>query len=710
MVDKKKKKKRAQLPVRMNILFFAIFLLFSALILQLGVVQILNGESYQGEIERTNLDTTSVPVPRGKIYDTNGELIVDNEAMYSITYTPPKDVQADDRLEVAETLAQYIDMSDDQYIDRITDRDRREYYLLLHEEEINERVEEELNTEEMDNADVYAATLELITDDEIADFSNDELEIIAIKKELDKAYALTPQVVKNEDVSAEEYAAVAENLDKLPGVNATTDWNRIYPNGDTLTSILGSISSQEEGIPAEDMSAYLTKGYSRNDRVGRSGIEEQYEDFLRGRKEQIQYTTRPNGSIVDSETIVEGERGKDLVLTTDLDLQQEVDDILLDEFQSMKSSSPHANRFATNAFAVVMDPQTGELLSMSGLNYDRENDEYNDAAFMALSSAFEPGSSIKGATVLSGYDSGVISPGDTFYDAPLRLAGGEVKSSVGGSMGTVDDLTALERSSNVYMFYVALRLGGDYRHRLPDNASIGIDRAETLETFQNYFNQFGLGASTGVDYPYESTGVRGGVPDNPGNILDFAIGQYDTYTTLQLAQYVSTIANDGYRVQPHFLKEAHDPIASLDELGPLYYSKNTSVMNRIDMTNDQISRVQEGFRRVYEGNQGTASDYFQNKSYNPAGKTGTAQTAWYEDGEEIEKLNNLTLVGYAPYDDPEVAFAVVVPYTGISEGNGINYKIGERILDTYFEIKEDHDEEAEDESSEDDSSEESENE
>lgn len=112
MVDKKKKKKRAQLPVRMNILFFAIFLLFSALILQLGVVQILNGESYQEEIERTNLDTTSVPVPRGKIYDRNGNIIVDNEAMYSITYTPPKGVQAKDRLKVAETLVNFIDMSD----------------------------------------------------------------------------------------------------------------------------------------------------------------------------------------------------------------------------------------------------------------------------------------------------------------------------------------------------------------------------------------------------------------------------------------------------------------------------------------------------------------------------------------------------------------------------------------------------------------------
>lgn len=679
---------------RMNILFFVIFILFSALIFQLGVVQILNGDSYQEEIERTNLDTVDIPVPRGKIYDTNGELIVDNEAMYSITYTPSNDVQAEDRLEVAETLAQYIDMRDKQTMDRITERDRREYYLLLHEEEIEERLEA-IDTEEMENGEVYDATLELITDEEIADFSEDELEIIAIKKELDKAYALTPQVVKNEDVTAEEYAAVAENLDQLPGINASTDWDRVYPNGETLTSILGNISSQEEGIPAEDMDAYLTTGYSRNDRVGRSGLEEEYEDFLRGRKEQIQYTTSQNGSIIGSETIVEGERGKDLVLTTDLEFQQEVDDILLDEFQSMKSSNSYENRFATNAYAVVMNPQTGELLAISGVEYDTKNDEYNNnAGLTTLTNAHEPGSSIKGATILAGYDSGVISPGETFHDAPMKLAGTEIKRSV-QDMGTVNDLTALERSSNVYMFYVTLRLGGDYRHPMPQNANLDINMGETLQTLQNYFNQFGLGSTTGVDYPRESTGLRGQVPDNPGNLLDFAIGQYDTYTTLQLAQYVSTIANDGYRVQPHFLKEAREPIDSMDELGPLYYSSSTTTMNRIDMINDEISRVQEGFRLSYQGSQGTGKDYFQNKSYDPAGKTGTAQSYEFVDGERFD-LNNLTLVGYAPFDDPEVAFAVVVPHVGIGEGNQINLKAGERILDSYFDIKEEHDEEAED--------------
>ncbi|MBR3121425.1 MAG: penicillin-binding protein 2, partial [Oceanobacillus sp.] len=390
-MSKKKKKKRAQLPFRINMLFFVVFLLFSVLILQLGVVQILNGEDFQQEIERTNLDTTKIPVPRGKIYDRNGDVIVDNEALYSITYTPPKGVQAEDRLELAETLAEYIKMDDEKTLKGITERNRKEYWYLLNKEEADERLSAE-EKEDMSNAEVYQATLERITEDEIKDFSKQELEVIAIKKELDKAYSLTPQIVKNENVTAEEYARIAENLDKLPGINATTDWNRKYPYGSSLTSLLGSITTQEQGIPAEEEANYLSKGYSRNDRVGRSGLEQQYEDLLRGRKEQIQYTTTKNGTLIGSETIVEGERGKDLVLTIDMEFQEEVDKIVQKELQTAITKYPHTNRYLEDALAVVIDPQTGDLLAVSGIHYDRKNGEYEDAAFKTLSDAHEPGS------------------------------------------------------------------------------------------------------------------------------------------------------------------------------------------------------------------------------------------------------------------------------------------------------------------------------
>ncbi|WP_164216116.1 penicillin-binding protein 2 [Virgibacillus sp. YIM 98842] len=707
---KRNKKKRAQLPFRINIVFFVVFLLFSVLIMQLGVVQILQGQDHQDEIERTIQDTTKIPVPRGKIYDSNHEVIVDNKPLYSITYTPAKGTQAEDRLDVAEDLAELISMDSEDDLKGITERDKREYWYIKDEEnkdKADERLEqlddeklEELGVEdinELSNAEAYSQTLELITEEEYEDVTEQDLEIIAIKKELDKAYSLTPQIIKNEDVTPEEYARVAENLDRLPGVNATTDWDREYPYGNTFKSLLGSITTQEQGIPKDAEQHYLSRGYSRNDRVGRSGLEEHYEDLLRGRKEQIQYTTTKNGTVVGTETVVEGERGKDLVLTIDMEFQEEVDKIVREELETLIREDPYQHRYANDALAVVIDPRTGELLAVSGQTYDREDEEISNAEFKTLYDAHRPGSIVKGATMLAGYESRVISPGSSFYDRPIEIAGTPSKGSW-TQLGTVNDYTALSRSSNVYMFYIALKMGGENRYPFPNGSKASFNPA-AFQEMRNYFQQFGLGASTGIDFPFESTGYEG--PDvGPGLLMDFAIGQYDTFTAMQMAQYVATIANDGYRIRPHFLKEVRNPIASDEELGSVYRSVNTEVLNRIQMDQSYIERVQEGFRRVFHEPRGTGYNHGWNeKDYNPAGKTGTAEDEEFEDGRKID-LENLSLVGYAPYDEPEVAFAVIVPKTGkVSNRHPVTHEMGKRILDTYFEIKEERDEEAQEENS-----------
>lgn len=690
----RKKKKKAQLPFRINILFFVIFLLFSVLILQLGVVQILNGEAFQKEIERTIQDTTKIPVPRGKIYDRNHNLIVDNEPVYSITYTPEKGVQAEDRLKVAKRLADFItlvpkDENPEKYLDKkLTERDLKEYWYLLNKKEADSRLSEK-DIEELSNAEAYNKTLDLITEEEISNFSLHDKEIIAIKKEIDKAYSLSPQIVKNEGVTAEEYALVSEHLSELPGINATTDWNRNYPYGETLQSLLGAVTTQEEGIPAEKKDYFLTRGYSRNDRVGKSGLEQYYEDVLRGRKEQIEYTTTKNGVIVGSDTVVEGQRGKDLVLTIDMDFQKEVDKIVQEELLAAIRKHPGANRHLDQALAVVMNPKTGELLAVSGQRYDRSEGKFHNESFRTLYDSHRPGSTVKGATVLSGYESGVIKPGQTFYDSPIKIAGTQKKSSW-KNLGTVSDLDALKFSSNVYMFYIALRMGGDYRYPFPNNKTASID-TNAFQQFRHYFAQFGLGSSTGIDYPYEATGYVG-TELIGGKLLDFAIGQFDTYTTMQLAQYVSTIANDGYRVKPHFLKEIRESNGTDETLGSVYRVENSTVLNRIEM--DHIDRVQEGFRRVFQVPGGTAYSYFAGKSYNPAGKTGTAQSDYYDPKTEtLYTTENRSLVGYAPFDNPEIAFAIIVPNLGpnVSGQYPVNNVIGERILDTYFEMKQKED-------------------
>ncbi|ASN05221.1 peptidoglycan D,D-transpeptidase FtsI family protein [Virgibacillus necropolis] len=687
----KKKKRRAQLPFRLNILFFVVFLLFSGLIVRLGYVQIVYGEQYQEEIDRTIKDTTKIPVPRGRILDRNHNVVVGNKPLYAITYTPAKGTTAEDRLEVAKKLAPYIDMVPEE--DELTLRNKKEYWYLSHEDEVKSRLTVK-EIEELDNGEEYQTMLDRITEKEVSGFTKEEKEIINIKTELDKAYSLTPHIVKNEDVTPKEYARVAEHLDELPGINATTDWERTHPYDGTLRSIFGSITTREQGIPKERKDYYTSRGYSRNDRVGISGLEQEYESVLRGRKEQIQYTTNKDGVIVDSEVVVEGERGKDLVLTIDMELQKKVDQILQDEIKKALAEDPYGNRFMEDAYAVVMDPQTGELLAVSGQHYDKKKNEFSNRAYNTLHAAYRAGSTVKGATVLSGYESGVIEPGQRFFDAPIKIKGTPEKSSYQNeSLGWVNDYTALQKSSNVYMFYIAMRLAGDFDYQR--NEKLQIDSVDdSFQEFRNYFSQFGLGVPTGVDFPFESVGFEG--VNSGGKLLDFAIGQYDTYTTMQLAQYVSTIANDGYRVRPRFLDSIRRPTPYQDELGPVYKSKNTDALNRITMDQNLIERVQEGFRQVFQEPGGTAYSYFADKEYTSAGKTGTAEAVYierYDNGEikKIHETSNLSLVGYAPYDNPEVAFAIVVPDTG-GEYH-LNDYIGERILDTYFNLKEKRSEE-----------------
>ncbi|SFD54496.1 Cell division protein FtsI/penicillin-binding protein 2 [Lentibacillus persicus] len=683
MVSKKKKKKRAQLPFRLNILFFIVFLLFSALVLQLGVVQILNGEAFQAEIDRTTNDFTEVSVPRGKMYDRNHELIVGNDAAYSITYTPEKGVQAEDRLEVAENLAEYISMDSEDDLDNVTLRDKREYWYLNNQEEAKSLLSK-AETEEMDNGEVYNETLKRIDKEKVDDYSKQQLEVMAIKKEMDKAMSLTPQVIKNEDVSPEEFARVSAHLDELPGVNATTDWNREYPYEDTFRDFAGSITSETQGIPADQQDYYLTRGYSRNDRVGNSGLEEQYESVLRGRKEKIQYTTNSDGTVVDSEVVVDGQRGKDLVLTVDMELQQELDKILRDELKAAITQEPGENKHMEYATAVVMDPNTGEILAASGQRYDDKENEFTTSETISIFNASEPGSSIKGATMLAGYGSGVIEPGQQFYDTTINIASTPPKSSW-TNLGWVNDYEALEQSSNVYMFYIAMRMGGYFNYE--PNEPMPVEGG-TYDEMRNYYAQFGLGVETGIDFPQESTGFTG--PNGSGGTLDLAIGQYDTYTTMQLAQYVSTIANGGSRVRPHFMKEIRNPIPHEEGLGPVHESFNTDVMNQLQMSTSEIDRVQEGFRRVFQSPNGTADHHFADKPYDAAGKTGTAEyDKYYSDGTKAS-TENLSLVGYAPHEKPEVAFAINVPFTGTGSDYPINHNIGKGILDAYFDVNEDN--------------------
>ncbi len=659
-----KKKKKTHMPVRLNILFFVVFLLFSALILRLGVVQIVQGEDYQRKIDKTVNVISKNDAPRGLMYDRFGNVVVDNELVLSVTYTS-RNTSNDEKLRVAKRLNDFIDVE----TSAITERDKKDYWLLTRPEEAKELVSrEEMNELNNDHMKIYRLQLDRITEKHLDQITSAEMEVLAIKREFDRGYAHSPQRVK--DVTYEEAARVLEHLHELPGVDIFRDSKRKYAYGNTFSSFFGNVGQIQRPL----IDHYLAKGYDRSDNVGTSQLEQQYEDVLRGKKAVVEHILDGSRNIVGPPQEKLGERGKDLVLTVDMQLQQAVEQIVVEEVERVK-----ANRgFHDNgtAYVVLMDPTTGEILAMSG--YDTSRPSMNDD-LGTVNYAFVMGSAVKGASVLAGFDAGHAHPGKIFHDRPIQI-GNTTKSSVGGrSFGNINDLTALERSSNVYMFEIAMAFG-NYHYASKRGGGLN-DRTKGFHQMRYYFNQFGLGVKTGIDLPNEGTGYNGGV-QQLGHLLDFSIGQFDTYTPMQMAQYVSTIANGGYRIQPRLVREIRQPSTVENELGNIIKQFTPNVLNRVDMTEEQIDRVQEGFRLVVHGNQGTAR-VFANKPYLVAGKTGTAQVTLNN-----ERLNNHIFVGYAPYDNPEVAFAVIVPNLYIRDSIGRPaIAISERVLDTYFHLK-----------------------
>lgn len=682
-------KQRANLSLRMNILFVTIFVLFSCLVIRLGYVQIVKGDEYVQQLKKTEEATVNTSVPRGRIFDRNGEILVDNKPKNAITYTKYSTTKADEMLKMAKKLSVYITMD----TERIAERDRLDYWIVKHPKEAKAKISEEERKAILNNGkaagdqqnEIDAIVRERITEKEVNSLTKKDLQIVAIYSKMVAGYNLSPQIIKSDDVTDEEFAVVSEHLSELPGVNTTTDWQR---EKISKLTILGSTTTPKEGIPKDKLDYFLSRDYSRNDRVGKSYLEEQYESLLQGEKAIVKSDTDRTGTVVETKVVKEGKAGKDLVLTIDSELQDATDKIV--EEQLLLAKRTGASSLLDRAFLVMMDPNTGEILSMVGKKIDKDKNGkqiVNDYSIGTFTTAYEVGSVVKPATVLTGYHYDALSIGEVKTDSPIKLAGANAKSSIFNRGGAIQmtDTTAIERSSNVYMFRTAMDIANlpyIYNGPLPTDA-------DDFNKIRRYYAQFGLGTETGIDLPVEFTGVKG--PETlGGKYLDLVIGQYDTFTPLQLAQYVSTIANGGKRIAPRLLKEIHEPSEDGEKLGALEAEIQPQVLNTIDNTQEEIEHVKKAMQKVYYGSQGSGGSVFRDSKFEGAGKTGTAQVVY--SGPDRDKYGTDTLsvthIGFAPADNPQIAYAVVVPWITTSETyTAINNIIVRKSVDKYFALK-----------------------
>ena len=677
----KKKKKKSHIPFRLNLLFLIVFFSFIALISRLAYIQLVKGDEFVALVQRTETTTAKKSVPRGSIYDSQGRILVGNKPKLAINYTRPADVKASTMLEIAKKLTTLISVDASE----LKERDLKDYWVATNPDKVDSLLTAEekkrIAKENLSTSKTYEMQLEHIPADEL-NYSDAEKQVIAIFTKMNSAYALSTVTLKNEGVTEQEVAKISERLGELRGVDVDSDWDREYPMGDMLKTILGTVSSEKTGLPSDKVKSLLAQGYSLNDRVGTSYLEEQYETVLSGTKTVVKSQTNTKGEVVNTTETYPGKGGSNLVLTIDTEFQKKIEEIAKKSVEEM--TDPAADR----VYIVVMNPKNGDILGITGKKKKFDENFHStgveDDALGAINNSFGMGSVVKPATVLSGYMDGAITLEDnTIVDEPIEFEASKPKSSWFNRNGKMEltDLDALERSSNAYMIKLVMKMGGQSKYEKGGRLNINLSLFDKL---REYFAQFGLGVRTGIDLPNEGKGYNGGSADAFA-ALDFAFGQFDLYTPLQLAQYMSTIANGGTRIAPRLVKEIHETspsggIGNLEDVVP------TKIMNSIQVNKEILDHIKEGLYRVTHGENGTSATTFRTYSPQVAGKTGTAE-AFYSGPNPAytnEAVENSTFISYAPYDNPEIVVAVVAPYFKDGPPSDYAAKVGKQVYDAYF--------------------------
>lgn len=679
-INKRKKQNNKHLDQimerRFNFITVIIIILFLVISTRVFYLQILKNNEYNEKLAMSTEKTIeSTSAPRGRIYDRNHKLLVDNEGIKTIYYKKQKGITTKEEIELAYTVSQNIDID----YSKIDDNKLKTFYYKGNYKECKKKITDEewdlyskrkLNDKDIDNL-IYERL-----DEEIKEYTEEDKKAAYIYYLMNKGYSYAEKVIKNSSVTDTEYAYISENIDNLKGFNTKLDWERVYLYGDTFKSILGNVSSNSQGIPSELSKEYLKRGYTLDDRVGISYLEYQYEDYLRGTK--AKYRLLSDNSY---ELVSEGKRGNDIVLTIDIELQKYLEEVVANEVLNAKGMP--GTKYYNRSFAIVSDPNTGEILAMAGKQVVEKDGSYQIVDYTPgiVTLPVTPGSVVKGASMMVGYKYGAIDIGTILNDECIKIKDTPEKCSW-HTMGLIDDVYALQNSSNVYQYKIAIKVGnGAYKY----NEGLSLDES-AFEKYREMYAEFGLGKKTGIDLPVESLGYMGS-SKLPGHLLDFSIGQYDTYTPIQLSQYINTIANKGTRLKPYLLKEVYKPSDNEEMFGSLIYKANITELGKLSVEKKYIDRVREGFSAVVT--KGLGYGYMGNYT-NSAGKTGTSQSFIDTDGDGKVDTETITssFVGYSPSDNPKMSIVVVSPDISVPDNTayGVTRNISSQIVNKYFEL------------------------
>ena len=483
-----------------------------------------------------------------------------------------------------------------------------------------------------------------------------------------------------EDVTAELVLQIKELSYQFPGVDIVDEDIRVYPDGDLAPHIVGVVgqmyAEQYYGDPENGVEGYRDKGYPMNALIGRFGIESLMEEELHG-VDGVKTVEQSEDGTILSETITqEPESGNNVALTLDSRLQSRIQEVLNQYIEYLRSlpddpdGDDNGNQVVGGA-VVVLDAKTGGVLAaVTAPTYDL-NQYFSDYSQLSsredlpmLNRAFDglyrPGSTFKTVVASGALTEDLITPYDTvdchrvytYYD---YIPGNKFRPTCLGYHGSTNVMEALTVSCNIFFYDVGRRLG--------------------IDKIQEYAHLLGLGTDTGLELSNAVGGISGpdrsellGTTWQPGNVCQTSIGQMDTAVTpLQLANYVATLANGGTHYSAHLLKEVKS-----NDYSQVVERYEPQVLNQLDIEPENLAAVTEGMLRVTT--EGSAKTYFADLGVQVAAKTGSAQVSSATE-------SNALFVAFAPYEDPEIALAIVVEKGG--SGSTLA-NIAAEILEYYF--------------------------
>lgn len=676
-------------PCRLAVLIILVISLMTIFLITIYRLQIIDGAAYYEQSENSIVTTRTIAAARGNILDRYGRVLVSNKVCNNLTINADQLFEQPDPNSVILELVKDVEDSGNTYTDTlpITKEAPFEYVsdmTDLQQTRLSAYFKANKLPESTTAVELMAFFRNAFKIDD--NYSSEQMRTIAgVRYEIKIRYVInTSDYVFAENVSMDLITKLMEN--NVPGFQVESSYIRVY-NTTFAAQLLGYVGMMDE----DEYKEYKNNGYSLNALVGKNGSEKAFESYLHGTDGEAVVTTTKGGTVISTKYTTEPVPGNNIYLTIDLGLQEAAENSLNSFITEQNKQRITDNKtyeaqgltkkvkdMITGGAVVAVNVKTGEPLCIASApsfnpntllsDYSELLKDKNSPLFnRALDGTYAPGSTFKPVTAIAALDQGIVTPGTTIYDKGIFTKYENQGYAPTcwlyplGSHGDVNAAKAIEVSCNYYFYTVGDKLG--------------------IDKLSDYAKRFGLGEATGIELP-ENTGVMAtqaykqktfNTQWYAGDTLQAAIGQsYSVFSPLQLANYIATVANGGTRYNATILKSARSY-----DYSKSVFERTPTVASTVSVDPSYFAAVHTGMYNVANSADGTAYSIFGNYPVKVAAKTGTAQI-----GEAI--TNNGVFVCYAPYDDPEIAVAVVVEkgYAGSAIGS-----IAKDVLDYYFNFK-----------------------